>query len=360
MKQKKCLLIAILAIVLLLSGCKTTTSSDTPLAEGKPPVVENKMKKAWNDAVFFQVESVVADHGEDGVIDWEDPGVETAVRLLLNKREGDILRSDVWDIQTLTISYNGGAARRKTADGWQEMSYQRVCRSWLTGKDTEGEQVPVPETLADLAWFDSLTQLTMNFAADGNYGVGEIFREGDYPLDIRGIEGCRYLEYLDLHHCTPKNLDALSGLTELKQLRLDNCGSLDLSVVENLPELSVVSVQGDNIGSLEPLTTLPKLSVLDISYGTTYQCLEPLKRTPIRFLAMSQNRVQDDDLDYHSLSDLKNLEYLDVLNNKKFDSAVCAEILSGCPNLKYLNITQTDAAKNWQLLGGERLEYYRY
>ena len=37
-------------------------------------------------------------------ITWEDTGMEAAVRLLLNRPEGTISRSDVWDLNTLTIT----------------------------------------------------------------------------------------------------------------------------------------------------------------------------------------------------------------------------------------------------------------
>lgn len=48
------------------------------------------------------------EHGEDYVIEWEDAGMEEHIRFLLDKPDGDILHSDVWDVQILTIQSDNG------------------------------------------------------------------------------------------------------------------------------------------------------------------------------------------------------------------------------------------------------------
>ena len=66
----------------------------------------NAMTQAESAAFGYKLPLTIADHGEDHVIEWADPGMESAIRQLLNKPEGDILRSEIWDISVLDISSN--------------------------------------------------------------------------------------------------------------------------------------------------------------------------------------------------------------------------------------------------------------
>ena len=54
-------------------------------------------------------------HGKDAVIQWAAPAMEAHIRSLLNKPEGDIRRSDVWDIQVLRLNANGIHTRELSA-----------------------------------------------------------------------------------------------------------------------------------------------------------------------------------------------------------------------------------------------------
>ena len=42
------------------------------------------------------------------MIEWEDAGMEEHIRFLLDKPDGGILHSDVWDVQILTIQSDNG------------------------------------------------------------------------------------------------------------------------------------------------------------------------------------------------------------------------------------------------------------
>ena len=88
----------VLALLLMLSGC-------TPAEPAPPNTYISTFSKIAQEAfsppdVFAQQ----APHGEDYEIQWADPQMEARVRSLLDRPTGAIRHSDVWDIQSLTLS----------------------------------------------------------------------------------------------------------------------------------------------------------------------------------------------------------------------------------------------------------------
>ena len=90
----------VLISLLLLCSCigKTSVSSY--------PDNRDEMAVVGVNARYPAVQSQTVEHGEDYVIQWEDPAMEAHVRFVLDKPEGDILHSDVWNIQVLVLRAN--------------------------------------------------------------------------------------------------------------------------------------------------------------------------------------------------------------------------------------------------------------
>lgn len=94
----------ITACVFLFCGCSNYLSLSKASSVPYPQTEYDTALKAYRDSLEMPLSPVDAEHGEDAPIVWEDTGMEAAVRLLLNRPEGTINRSDVWDLSTLTIT----------------------------------------------------------------------------------------------------------------------------------------------------------------------------------------------------------------------------------------------------------------
>lgn len=94
------LFVWVLAAALLLCACTGRPNQNLP--DGRSDLTKWVVSERQ-----VEIPSQTVEHGEDYVIQWEDPAMEAHIRFVLNKPEGDILHSDVWEIQVLRISANG-------------------------------------------------------------------------------------------------------------------------------------------------------------------------------------------------------------------------------------------------------------
>ena len=250
MKRTK-LFVWVLAAALLLCACTGRPNQNLPHSR-------SDLTKWVVSERQVEIPSQTVEHGEDYVIQWEDPAMEAHIRFVLNQPEGDILHSDVWEIQVLRISANGVDA------AWTEPTEGAVFSTADSAKNAsylaEGGNLENLTSLNDLRHFDSLQ--VFYYTAKVPY---------DSLTDLSGLEACTGLKVLSLYGAKPVTLAPLAALTKLESLTLSNCGALDLSPLEGLQELEVLGLSSSNeLASLEPLTTLPKLRYLSIGTGTTY------------------------------------------------------------------------------------------
>lgn len=349
MKRLNCFSSLILSMVLLLSAC---SQPGQPAQSAQPSTRDNwdSMTKIWRSAAWFDFDPITVDHGEDAVIHWADPGMEKLIRLYLDRPEGDIYKSDVWDIQVLYLCTLSAPAYIKVmteppegADsfGMNEILGDADCYSFSV------QDFPGLTSLEDLQYFESL----------------QIFRISARPSDkmppnLSGLAGCENLKSVQLINCSPESLAPLAELDTLENLWLDNCGTLDLTPLENLPNLTALSLRSDALVSLEPLTFLPALNYLALGDESVYPSLEPLTRTTVRYLDMGLSRTgreMYEKMDYSPLTRMSSLIYLDLSNHLPVDVGLCAEILGSNSGLKYLDISYTTAA-NQQSRGDKTLD----
>ena len=337
----KKLLILILTAALLLTACGQTMPSGTVAQPSRDQ--RDIMGDAMRAVMELVYDSITVTHGGDYVIEWEDPGMEAHIRFLLDKPEGNILHSDVWNVQFLGIfakSVNGyDIMLTQPPEGWTQFDMSEI----LLVENKEGiwheyeeRQFPDIVTLQDLRHFDSL----------------QIFQTSDVSLtDLSGVEQCPHLVRLILPDSSPATLEPLAQMPWLIQLSLGGSTGertvLDLSPLAGLPELEDLTLFGRELVSLEPLTTLPSLRTLDLGVEAIYPSLEPLTRSTVEYLDLGlsvDGRGKFDHLDYESLARIPNLTYLDVSNHTAFNVDDCTAVLENSPNLKYLDICYTPAA----------------
>lgn len=309
-------LITLLLALLMLTACGAATVS-------RPEQnVAQRVSDAYMEVKRYSLEPVTPEHGEDYVIEWEDPGMEAHIRFLLDKPDGDIRHSDVWDVQLLQIDTvnDAGYMIIEPPQGYERIEWEYLVYE-SEGKDYGEQEFPAVQSLRDLRHFDSLQVFEGYFAHTGSgslYGAFQV-------KDLSGLEECRNLVVLGLSGIDPESLEPLAGVTSLQQLYLTPLNSV----------------------SLEPITALPNLQLLSLAFLEDYPTLEPLTRTTVKYLDLSQSyfgRISLEPMDYEYLAQIPELYYLDVSNLPDFNEEACGAILEGCKNLRHLNISYTDAA----------------
>lgn len=374
MKRLSVYRVTALMLVLAVFLCACGGEPSATISKEFPDVV-TPMMQASRDGFSYEIPIESVDHGEDYVIEWQDAGMELAIRTLLGKPEGDILHSDVWDIRLLSIGYSTAkhtASVGASVDSQAPLHYIRYKGEFLpTGKFPLEDDTPVVKDLRDLIHFDNLQSLSLSDAADPALHLYE-----QRVLDLSGLEQCRNLDVLKLQLLDLTGLEAISACAGLRVLQvssipfesleflshasgleylyLTDCGTLDLSPLAGLEKLSVLSLYGSDLVSLEPVTQLPALKALNIGSDATYPSLEPLTRSTIEYLDMGcsihvREEYSDvyDHLDYGSLAKIPNLYFLDLTNHTRVDGDLCAAIVDGCPNLKFLDVSYTPAAREY-------------
>ena len=337
-------LTCLLLVALLLTACGQTT----PATPGKDH--QQLMIKANQSWFQYDIAPVEVSHGEDYVIDWEDAGMEAHIRFLLDKPDGDILHSDVWDVQVLVFDPQNGTPHdvmlKEPVEGfetfyWETIIYKQYMeQSWSV---YDSEKFPEVKSLADLRHFDSLQRL-------------EVLGSMEDPIDPAGLEHCTRLKHLTVYHVEDSLLSIAATLPELQYLAfLPENQPVDLTPLQGHPTLETLHLGGKDLVSLEPLATMPNLRALNLD-GSTFPSLEPLTQTGLEALSIGLGqsaRGMYSDLDYEPLSRVKTLVHLDLVNHTAFDVDDCEKVLEGCTALKYLDICYTPAANayadgNWE------------
>ena len=337
-------LTCLLLVALLLTACGQTTPA-TPGKNHQQLIID--ASRSWFQ---YDIPPVEVSHGEDYVIEWQDAGMEAHIRFLLDRPDGDILHSDVWDVQVLVFDPQNGTPHdvmlKEPVEGfetfyWETIIYKQYMeQSWSV---YDSKKFPEVKILADLRHFDSLQRL-------------EVFGSMEDPIDPAGLEHCSRLKHLTVYHVEDSLLSIAATLPELQYLAfLPENQPVDLTPLQGHPTLETLHLGGKDLVSLEPLATMPNLRALNLD-GSTFPSLEPLTHTGLEALSIGLGeaaRGMYSDLDYEPLSRIKTLVHLDLVNHTAFDVEDCEKVLEGCTALKYLDICYTPAANayadgNWE------------
>ena len=273
-------ILGIMAAVLLLTACNVERSEEELY-------VYNLMAKDWETPML------TVEYGEDGAIQWEDAGMEAHVRLWLDKPDGDIYYSDVWDIRYITIDHSGGDVVLEIPGEGEsfQLRNDRINRPAIEGTE-DWQNLPPIESLRDLRHFESLQVLTVDTIAIS-------------PLtDISGLENCPNLSVLILGgYVKPENLETLAELSSLEYLSLRISGTLDLAPFTELKNLTRLEIGEAEILSLKSIEELP------------LQCLALSGREP--------SDGENESLDFSPLAKMKELRYLRISYMESFGYEDC-------------------------------------
>lgn len=362
----------LICAMLLFSACASSLNLG-------PGPFRSEMQDVFVQQTTLTVPASHAEHGEDYVIEWQDPVMEKHVRKWLDRPKGDIYHSDVWDYQRVSINSGTGVGDLIVKDapdgvdiGGNVSSNEQLAACAVS---VEGTYDPVV-SLADLRHFDSLQVLSVNNR-----------RGAPLITDLTGLEECKNLMLLSVPSVessafptfakldsvvelkygsggirTDSNVSDLSALAQMKSLKtLWITGSeVDLTQLAGA-DLRVLRLDVTRIGSLEALKQMENLSLLQLNNGQEIDSFAPLAGSSVQYLSMSLSEAEKEnykDMDYTPLTQMPQLIWLDLTNNITFDTETCKRLLANDTALKYLNISYTPAAKDAEELDTAHLKEF--
>lgn len=362
----------LICAMLLFSACASSLNL-------RPGPFRSEMQDVFVQQTTLTVPASHAEHGEDYVIEWQDPVMEQHVRKWLDRPKGDIYHSDVWDYQRVSINSGTGVGDLIVKDapdgvdiGGNVSSNEQLAACAVS---VEGTYDPVV-SLADLRHFDSLQVLSVNN------------RRGAPPItDLTGLEECKNLMLLSVPSVESSAFPTFAKLDSVVKLEYGSDGIRadsnvsDLSALAQMKSLKMLRITGSEVDlaqlaganlrtltldvtrikSLEPLQQMPQLKALQLVKGPEFPSFEPLDGSSIQYLDLSvpegaANRYKA--MDLTPLARMPQLVWLNLMNHASVDSELCRQILAGDTNLKYLDVSYTKVGKKKVELDTSQLEIF--
>ena len=258
----------ITACVFLFCGCSDYLSLSKASSVPYPQTEYDTALKAYRDSLEMPLSPVDAEHGEDAPIVWEDTGMEAAVRLLLNRPEGTISRSDVWNLNTLTITERTMFEGDSVTTTIVTVTAQQGDATLEQEISAVGKESPLPAlaSLHDLQYFDRLQAFSYSTSPTANQAF----------TDFSGIEALSHLERFSVNGARPETLEPLSHLSQLPDLvclNLTNHTRVTTKfckqILAHSPDLRFLNIQN---------TPASEGSALDVEYLRAYTEADLLKR----------------------------------------------------------------------------------
>ncbi len=271
---------------------------------------------------------VVLEAEKNHKITWNDSVLENKIRKNINRKDGDIYLSDLWDVCFLNIGRN----------------------IELEPKEDIAKQI---EDISSLEGLENLRILNLKNHAVTDIRVISSMKSlenldlcGNQIQDLSPVKSLKYLEDLDLTHTgiQGKDLECLSKLKKLRTLILDLNEIDNLEALRDL-NLNWLSANKNKITDVTPLVSLDKCSYLHLidNQITDIKPLSELKG--LENLDLTLNKI----IDISPLCKLRNISYLYLNNNQitvlpDFSKMVSLRVL-------YLNNNQisTEEWKNIKL-----------
>lgn len=237
----------LICTMLLFSACAGSLNL-------RPGPFRSEMQDVFVQQTTLTVPASHAEHGEDYVIEWQDPVMEKHVRKWLDRPKGDIYHSDVWDYQRVSINSGTGVGDLIVKDapdgvdiGGNVNSNEQLAACAVS---VEGTYDPVT-SLADLRHFDSLQVLSVNN------------RRGAPPItDLTGLEECKNLMLLSVPSVESSAFPTFAKLDSVVELKYGSDGIRadsnvsDLSALAQMKSLKMLRITGSEVD----LTQLAELT----------------------------------------------------------------------------------------------------
>ncbi len=178
-----------------------------------------------------------ADCPKAASVTFPNADLEAAVRLKLQKKDGNVTLADLLKLKSLNISQS-------------KLDELDVC---LFPHMKELRELFIgPGTVEDLSGIANLTKL-------------ESLRLSLNPIrDLAPLSGMTKLDRLDLAHTEVRDLTPLKPLANLTELLLDDTPVDDVTPLASLEKLTILVLKNTRVKDVKPLKALKALKTLDL------------------------------------------------------------------------------------------------
>lgn len=235
-----------------------------PLEAGETTVVAIVVS---DDGLVSQ--AVTAGYTIGGIVEevtFTDSAVETAVRTILSKAEGEpVMTDEMWALTTLELGSDV-----------LDLSDLSICHG-LTSLTLTGAYGVDLSVLASLTSLESLSLSNCSVSTSG----------------LEAIASLPNLTSLHLTGCALADISPLSAATGLETLDLSDNVLTDVSALSALPSLVDVDLSGNTIGSISSLAAAAGLQRLDVSDNQVVSLTPLSNKSSLTELIASNNQIAD-------------------------------------------------------------------
>ncbi len=240
------LMTALTGVIALASACDEPAPQAGPRADpaksvatalAAPPAAVASVQAQPDPGKRQLPQQKLADCPTTGAIQFENPKVESAVRLKAQKPTGPITRADLARLRSLNIT---------------DAKLERLDLCLFHPMKALRELFLGPGEIVDLEPIAGATKL-------------ESLRASLNPIrDLEPLAKMTAMDRLDLAHTEVADLRPLASMTSLTELLLDSTPVSDIAPLAKLEKLEVLVLKNTRVKDLSPLRGLKSLKSLDV------------------------------------------------------------------------------------------------
>lgn len=278
--------------------------------------------------------------GDSDVVVFADPNLEAAVREEIEKAEGPIFKSDLYDMTFLIASDRSISS----LEGLQNATDLEFLSIW-------GNQI------SDLSPLGGLVRLTylnasQNHISDldpiqGLTDLEDLHLNSNDLSSITAVSNFNRLEWLDVGDNQISDISAIANLTRIYFLIISQNQITSLQAIKDLQDLEFVSAWSNDISSVPPLSKLTRLENLNLSSNQVSSISGLSGLANLTDLDLGRNQISD----ISSLSNLTRLDFL-VLSSNNISNI---SALSGLTMLSFLSVSFNDVTNIQPLVSNSGL-----
>ena len=244
------------------------------------------------------------------VVAWKDAEFEKMVRQAMDRPEGDILKSELEDIEILWVS--SGSSSSITS-----VSFVQHDPNKREGRIT---------SLEDLVHFTGLKRFAIH--------------DQPFLTDIFPLAEMTWLEWVDIRDTSVSDISPLAGLKNLTTLELLRNQIKDISHILALSKLEKLNLYGNQIGNNIPaLSGLSSLTDLTLGNNQISDISPLADLTHLERLTITDNQIRD----ISPLAGLTDLTWLSIFRNQISDISPLANLR----NLRTLYIKEGNSITDY-------------
>jgi len=239
---------------------------------------------------------------ENQIVNFVDPNFEKAIRVMLNKPDGDIWSDELAEVYVIRIMGIMVDRIGEKFESEESIAYDITNYGFSNWKDENNNRVPYGgiKRLDDLVWFPNLKQLSVDLNQITNIDVvaglenlGHINLEGNKISDISVLKDMINLGLLGLSDNQISDINVLAGLTNLEELSLEHNQISDISALDNLRNLRVLLLSNNKISDISAIKDLKNLTFLSLGANQISDISSLKALTQLETLHIYENPITD-------------------------------------------------------------------